>query len=72
MRVVQSLFASTDDWDDQLHRRRTGMPGAFRVLRLYLTHFRGQRSAFMHFLAPVAGTPADAWATLTAAWGSRA
>jgi uncharacterized protein YndB with AHSA1/START domain len=69
VRVVQSLFASTDDWDEQLIGTEAGIPGAFRVLRLYLTHFRGQRSAFMQFMAPVAGTPADAWATLRAALG---
>jgi hypothetical protein len=68
-RMVQSLFASTDDWDDQLIGTEAGIPGAFRILRLYLTHFRGQRSAFMQFMAPVTGTPADAWATLTAAIG---
>jgi uncharacterized protein YndB with AHSA1/START domain len=69
VRMVQSLFASTDDWDDQLIGTESGIPGAFRILRIYLTHFRGQRSAFMQFMAPVAGTPADAWATLTAALG---
>ena len=69
VRVVQSLFASTDDWDDQLIGSEAGIPGSFRILRLYLTHFRGQRSAFMQFMAPVAATPADAWATLTAALG---
>ncbi len=69
VRVVQSLFASTDDWDNQLTGAESGWPGCFRVLRLYLTHFRGERSAFMQFMAPVAGTPADAWATLAAALG---
>ena len=69
VRVVQSLFASTDDWDDQLIGSEAGIPGSFRILRLYLTHFRGQRPAFMQFMAPVTGTPADAWATLTAALG---
>ncbi|MGH7576387.1 MAG: SRPBCC family protein [Longimicrobiales bacterium] len=69
VRVVESLFASTDDWDDQLIGTESGWPGAFRVLRIYLTHFRGQRSAFMQLMAPVAGTPADAWASLTAATG---
>jgi hypothetical protein len=69
VRVVQSLFASTDDWDDQLIGTESGIPGAFRILRIYLAHFRGQRSAFMQFLAPVAETPAEAWATLTAALG---
>ncbi len=69
VRVVQSLFASTDDWDGQLTGSEEGWPGIFRILRLYLAHFRGQRSAIMQFMAPVAGTPADAWAMLTAAVG---
>ena len=69
VRVVQSLFASTDDWDNQLIGTESGWPGFFRILRIYLTHFRGQRSAIMQFMAPVAGTEAEAWATLTAALG---
>src|SRR3954447_22982619 len=69
VRVVQSLFASTDDWDDQLIGTESGWPGCFRILRLYLSHFRGQRSAMMQFMAPVAGTAAEAWATMTAALG---
>ena len=69
VRVVQSLFASTDDWDEQLTGSEGGWPGIFRILRLYLTHFRGQRSAIMQFMAPVSGTQADAWKTLTAAVG---
>jgi uncharacterized protein YndB with AHSA1/START domain len=69
VRVVQSLFASTDDWDEQLIGTEEGWPGAFRILRLYMTHFRGQRSAIMQFLAPAEGTAAQAWATMTAALG---
>ena len=69
VRVVNSLFASTDDWDKQLGGAESGWPGAFRILRIYLTHFRGQRSALMQFMAPVAATEAEAWATLTAALG---
>jgi uncharacterized protein YndB with AHSA1/START domain len=71
VRVVQSMFASTDDWDEQLTRSEEGWPGIFRILRLYLTHFRGQRSAMMQVMAPIAGTPAQAWAALTAALGLR-
>jgi hypothetical protein len=67
--VVNSLFASTDDWDKQLEGAESGWPGAFRILRIYLTHFRGQRSAMMQFMAPVAGTKEEAWATLTTALG---
>ena len=49
VRVVHSLFASTDDWDNQLEGTESGWPGFFRTLRIYLTHFRGQRSAIMQF-----------------------
>ena len=69
VRVVQSLFSSTDDWDGQLIGAEEGWPGIARVLRLYLTHFRGQHSAIMRLMAPVAGTAAQAWASLTAALG---
>ena len=69
VRVVHSLFASTDDWDNQLEGTESGWPGFFRILRIYLTHFRGQRSAMMQWIAPAAGTEAEAWDTLTTALG---
>jgi uncharacterized protein YndB with AHSA1/START domain len=69
VRVVNSLFASTDDWDGQLEGTEHGWPGFFRTLRIYLTHFRGQRSAIMQLMAPAAGTEAEAWEALTAALG---
>lgn len=69
VRVVQSLFASTDDWDEQLTGAEGGWPGIFRILRLYLTYFRGQPSATMQLMSPVPGTPAEAWAALTSALG---
>jgi uncharacterized protein YndB with AHSA1/START domain len=69
VRVVNSLFASTDDWDGQLEGTESGWPGFFRTLRIYLTHFRGQRSAIMQRMAPAAGTEAEAWEKLTAALG---
>ncbi len=69
VRVVHSLFASTDDWDNQLEGSESGWPGFFRILKIYLTHFRGQRSAMMQWMAPAAGTEAEAWETLNAALG---
>lgn len=69
VRIVQSLFASTDDWDNQLEGAEYGWPGFLRTLRLYLTHFRGQSSMPMKWMTPVAGTEAEAWETLTAAVG---
>jgi uncharacterized protein YndB with AHSA1/START domain len=69
VRIVHSLFAETDDWDSQLEGTESGWPAFFRILRIYLTHFRGQRSAMMQYMAPVAGTEAEAWEKLTAALG---
>jgi uncharacterized protein YndB with AHSA1/START domain len=69
IRIVQSLFASTDDWDNQLEGAEYGWPGFLRTLRIYLTHFRGQRSTTMKWMAPFAGSEAEAWESLTAALG---
>lgn len=69
VRVVNSLVATTDDWNEHLESAAASWPGFFRMLRMYLTHFRGQRSAIMQFVAPVPGTEAEAWNTLLAAWG---
>jgi len=69
VRVVHSLFASTDDWDNQLEGTEFGWPGFFRILRLYLAHFGGQRSAIMQWNAMPAGTAEDAWETLADALG---
>lgn len=69
VRVVHSLFASTDDWDNQLEATESGWPGYFRILRIYLAHFRGQRSEMMQWIAPAAGTVTEAWEALAAAFG---
>jgi uncharacterized protein YndB with AHSA1/START domain len=69
VRVVQSLFSSMDDWDGQLTGAEEGWPGIGRILRIYLTHFGGRRSAIMRLVAPTAGTAAEAWATLIGALG---
>ena len=69
VRIVNSLFASTDDWDNQLEGTESGWPGFLRTLRIYLTHFRGQRSALMQLMAAAPGTEAEAWETLTGSLG---
>jgi hypothetical protein len=69
LRIVQSLFASTDDWDNQLESAKGGLASFLSILRIYLTHFRGQRSAMMKWMAPAAGTEAEAWEALTTALG---
>ena len=69
VRIVHSLFASTDEWDSQLEGTESGWPAFFRTLQLYLTHFRGQSSTSMRLMVPAAGTEAEAWNTLTLAFG---
>jgi hypothetical protein len=69
VRVVHSLFATTDDWDNQLEGTEFGWPGFFRILRLYLMHFRGQRSAIMQWNAMPPGSPEEAWETLVGTLG---
>jgi uncharacterized protein YndB with AHSA1/START domain len=69
VRVVHSWFASTDDWDGQFEGHEHGWVSFFRILRLYLAHFRGRRCV----PAQVAGTTdapiTDAWRSLVAALG---
>ena len=69
VRFVHSHFASTDDWDNQLESAASGWAGFLNILRIYLKHFSGQRSASMQVTAPVASTEAEAWETLTRALG---
>src|SRR5262249_4323547 len=42
VRVVHRWFASTDDWDQQFEGHAEGWRAFFRILRLYLTYFRGE------------------------------
>jgi uncharacterized protein YndB with AHSA1/START domain len=69
VRVVHSLFASTDDWDDQLESIEAGWPDYFFILKLYLTHFRGQPCSAFQVMA-VAEEPAnDCWDRLAGGLG---
>jgi uncharacterized protein YndB with AHSA1/START domain len=69
VRVVHSLFASSDDWDNQLESFESGWPVFFRTLRLYLTHFRGQYGATMQLVAIAPGPAPKVWETLTGTLG---
>jgi len=61
VRVVHSLFADTDEWDNQLGQVESGWPSFFVVLRMYLSHYRGQPGAHFQVMAPVAGTTIEGW-----------
>ena len=67
VRMVHSLFASTDEWDDQLEGAKEGWAGFLNNLRLYLTHFRGQHGAIMQVSTPVTMSEPEAWDALTSA-----
>lgn len=61
VRVVHSLFASTDDWDNQLESTETGWPTFFAVLHFYLSHHAGQPSACISLMQPAPGTIDETW-----------
>jgi hypothetical protein len=69
VRMVHSLFASTNEWDDQLEGFESGWPGFFAVLRLYLTHFPGAPAAVLRLAGESTASEADAWSRLTAELG---
>src|SRR5438105_7953948 len=61
VRVVHSLFASTDDWDNQLDGLEQGWPTYFRILRRYLESFKGQKCSAMQFVGFSTDSEAQAW-----------
>lgn len=69
VRVVHSLFADGEDWDNQLVGWESGWPSFFRILRLYLEHFPGQPSASFQLGGVGPGSRSEAWAALTGALG---
>lgn len=69
VRVVHSWFASSDDWDKQFEGHEYGWAAFFRILRLYLAHFRGLSSASFQVMAFAPGSVPEAWAALTGPLG---
>jgi uncharacterized protein YndB with AHSA1/START domain len=69
VRVVHSLFASTDDWDNQLTSTESGWGSYFRVLRRYLEHFAGQASAQVVLQAMSSEPVAVVWKRLATTFG---
>jgi uncharacterized protein YndB with AHSA1/START domain len=69
VRMVHSLFTSSDDWDDQLESFESGWPSFFHILQLYLTHFRGERGSAFRVTGSATGSESEAWEALTGALG---
>jgi uncharacterized protein YndB with AHSA1/START domain len=69
VRVVHSLFASSDDWDEPLESIEAGWPDYFRILKLYLVHFRGQQCSNLQVTGFAAAPASKAWELLTGSLG---
>jgi uncharacterized protein YndB with AHSA1/START domain len=69
VRVVHSLFASSDDWDDHLESIEAGWPDYFRILKLYLAHFRGQPCSNIQLMGVAAEPASKAWDLLAGSLG---
>jgi len=64
VRLVHSLFASSDEWDDQMEGFESGWPGFIEVLRVYLLNFAGHKAAPVRAMGAYAGDHAGAWKLL--------
>jgi len=69
VRVVHSWFASTDDWDNQYEGVEQGWPAFFRILKIYLAHFRGQPSEVIPLMAMSSESKSAVWGKLLGSLG---
>ena len=69
VRIVHSWFASTDDWDNQFEGVEQGWPAFFRILGIYLAHFRGQASDVIPLMAMSSESKSAVWDKLLGSLG---
>lgn len=69
VRVVHAWFADSDDWDTQFEGAEYGWVAFFRILRVYLAHFRGQPGSAFQAMAMTPAAVPEAWHALTAPLG---
>jgi len=69
VRMVHSLFASSDEWDDQLEGFEAGWPPFFHVLRLVLTHFPDEPCSAFRLMGEAPMSEEAAWEELAGALG---
>src|SRR5690554_5601081 len=66
VRVVHRWFADSDDWDGEFEAHAYGWATTFfRMLRLYLTHFAGQRCSTVDLAAFSTRPGPDTWRSIT-------
>lgn len=64
VRVVHRWFADSDKWDKQIEGYEGGWPGFFRILRMYLTYYPGQKSKAFQLTGFAAVPKGEAWKSL--------
>lgn len=64
VRVVQSWFASSDEWDSQFEGHEHGWRTVFSTLRLYLKHFRDKPCSAFQLMGTAPEPKEEAWAAL--------
>lgn len=69
VRVVHSWFADSDNWDKEFEGHTYGWQAFFRILTIYLKHFRGLASAATQFNGIAPEPREKAWDTLTGELG---
>jgi uncharacterized protein YndB with AHSA1/START domain len=69
VRMVHSLFTSSDAWDDQVEGFERGWPGFFAVLRVYLAHFALAPASSFIVNRPANAVALAAWQRLNDALG---
>jgi uncharacterized protein YndB with AHSA1/START domain len=65
VRMVHSLFASSEEWDDQMEGFEKGWPAFFDVLRIYLARFAGQKAGSFVATGNAEGDHLAVWKRLT-------
>jgi uncharacterized protein YndB with AHSA1/START domain len=69
VRLVSSLFGSSEDWEDELGGMSDGWKAYLHNLRLYLTEFAGQTSSTFMINGSASGSLEEGWAEFIAALG---
>jgi hypothetical protein len=69
VRVVHRWFASSDDWDGQFEGHEHGWAAFFRILRLYLAHFRDLPCAAFQVMGMAPEPVGTAWGKLNGSLG---
>ena len=69
IRMVHSLFTSSEEWDNQLESFEAGWPSYFKILQLYLEHFPGQPATTFRVMTGAPGSQEEAWDALAGLLG---